>query len=341
VAVVGAGAAGLTAAIFAARAGARVVLLERTADGGRRSSPAAAGAATSSRPWRLRSASFPPPRRRWCAACSWPGRSPSSAASSSRRWASPSGSRRRRGSSSRRATAPATCGTDCSRWRAGRGWRCGSSPRWRGWRARQRPGRSRSRARPALHADRVVVATGGLSVPATGSDGRGLLALAALGHRVEPTYPALTPLVCTPPPHAHLSGLSLDVELRGGGGRPRATGGFLFTHRGYSGPPCSTFPTSSPAPVCGGSDPAAARAVERDRRRRMGGGAGAFGAPGGRGAARHLPARLADLLLAETGPVPRRARSRSCRAGSARRCSPRSPPILSPARGTRGTRRRR
>ena len=48
---------------------------------------------------------------------------------------------------------------------------------------------------PALRVDAVIVATGGLSVPNTGSDGRGLQMLAMLGHTIHPTYPALTPVV--------------------------------------------------------------------------------------------------------------------------------------------------
>jgi len=101
-----------------------------------------------------------------------------------------------------------------------------------------------------MPARRVILASGGLSVPATGSDGEGLHILARLGHTVNPLYPALTPLLATPPVHADLAGLSLEVTLNSPGGRnsPRdrdspggkernkARGGFLFTHRGYSGP---------------------------------------------------------------------------------------------------------
>jgi predicted Rossmann fold flavoprotein len=94
------------------------------------------------------------------------------------------------------------------------------------------------RGAPPLGAAAVVLATGGLSVPATGSDGTGLALARALGHVVHPTYPALTPLTAAPPIHAHLAGVSLDVTIRAPGARPRfeTTGGFLFTHRGYSGP---------------------------------------------------------------------------------------------------------
>jgi predicted Rossmann fold flavoprotein len=89
-----------------------------------------------------------------------------------------------------------------------------------------------------IHCDRVVLATGGLSVPATGSDGIGLRIARELGHEIVETYPALTPLVAGSDRHAALSGVSLPVRLRAkDAGRPiEAQGGFLFTHRGYSGP---------------------------------------------------------------------------------------------------------
>jgi predicted Rossmann fold flavoprotein len=89
-----------------------------------------------------------------------------------------------------------------------------------------------------LEADAVIMATGGLSVPTTGSDGRGLDVLARLGHVVHPTYAALTPLLADPGPFAGLAGVSVAVEISAEDGDRRATGrgGFLFTHRGYSGP---------------------------------------------------------------------------------------------------------
>jgi predicted Rossmann fold flavoprotein len=91
---------------------------------------------------------------------------------------------------------------------------------------------------PALDADAVVVTTGGLSVPTTGSDGAGLAILAGLGHTIHPTYAALTPVVQEPHGFGALAGVSLPVTLtaRDGGRAVTATGGFLFTHRGYSGP---------------------------------------------------------------------------------------------------------
>jgi predicted Rossmann fold flavoprotein len=91
---------------------------------------------------------------------------------------------------------------------------------------------------PPLEACRVILATGGLSVPTTGSDGAGLRWLAALGHRIHPTYPALTPLTGDAPAHQSLAGISLVTRItaRGGGPPRRTEGGFLFTHRGWSGP---------------------------------------------------------------------------------------------------------
>jgi hypothetical protein len=92
--------------------------------------------------------------------------------------------------------------------------------------------------RAPFGSDAVVVATGGLSVPATGSDGMGLRLAARLGHAVHETYPALTPLLARPAPFAALAGVSLPVTVtaKDSTRTARAHGGFLFTHHGYSGP---------------------------------------------------------------------------------------------------------
>jgi hypothetical protein len=91
-----------------------------------------------------------------------------------------------------------------------------------------------------IPAQRVVLATGGLSVPATGSDGTGLRLARALGHTILPTYPALVPLTGDRAAHRGLSGVSVPVTLRAPLPGSRRTfesrGSFLFTHRGYSGP---------------------------------------------------------------------------------------------------------
>jgi len=86
-------------------------------------------------------------------------------------------------------------------------------------------------------ANRVVLATGGCSYPETGSDGLGLEIARALGHTVVEPYPALVALRGTSAAHRELAGLSLQVALSVEGAKPvRSAGGFLFTHRGYSGP---------------------------------------------------------------------------------------------------------
>ena len=92
--------------------------------------------------------------------------------------------------------------------------------------------------RGTLSADAVILATGGLSVPLTGSDGAGLEFLAQLGHTMHPTYAALTPITAQSPVFTALSGVSLPVRLtaRSAERRAEGRGGFLFTHRGYSGP---------------------------------------------------------------------------------------------------------
>jgi len=87
-----------------------------------------------------------------------------------------------------------------------------------------------------LTARSVVLATGGLSVPNTGSDGVGLDLVRALGHTVVHPYPALTPLTGSSAFHQELAGVSLHSSLSAQANRFHTTGGFLFTHRGYSGP---------------------------------------------------------------------------------------------------------
>ncbi|MGH7507239.1 MAG: NAD(P)/FAD-dependent oxidoreductase, partial [Longimicrobiales bacterium] len=50
----------------------------------------------------------------------------------------------------------------------------------------------------SIEAAAVILATGGLSVPNTGSDGAGLRFARRLGHTIHDTYPALTPLTALP-----------------------------------------------------------------------------------------------------------------------------------------------
>ena len=90
-----------------------------------------------------------------------------------------------------------------------------------------------------LRAERVIMATGGRSLPRTGSDGAGWEIVRRLGHTVTATFPALVPLVLQDGFHAALSGLSQPVELStfaDGTLIDRRTGSLLWTHFGISGP---------------------------------------------------------------------------------------------------------
>jgi predicted Rossmann fold flavoprotein len=91
----------------------------------------------------------------------------------------------------------------------------------------------------------VVLATGGLSLPKSGSDGAGYAIARALGHTLIATTPALAPLVLaangndTPAIHGTWSGISQQVILTlrtGGSVTVRERGSMLWTHFGISGP---------------------------------------------------------------------------------------------------------
>ncbi len=91
----------------------------------------------------------------------------------------------------------------------------------------------------ALVARRVVLATGGLSLPKTGSDGAGYALARYLGHSLVPTTPALVPLTLDGDLHKPLAGIAHEVELTShvAGQRPRRLRGpLLWTHFGISGP---------------------------------------------------------------------------------------------------------
>jgi predicted Rossmann fold flavoprotein len=94
-------------------------------------------------------------------------------------------------------------------------------------------------ARRSTEASKLVLATGGLSLPKTGSDGQGLRLAEALGHSIVPTTPALVPLILAGSFHAPLSGVSHEATLTvraDGRARMRRTGSLLWTHFGVSGP---------------------------------------------------------------------------------------------------------
>jgi predicted Rossmann fold flavoprotein len=163
---------------------------------------------------------------------------------------------------------------------------------------------------PALEADAVIVATGGLSVPTTGSDGRGLAVLERLGHTVHETYAALTPLLAEPPSFGALAGVSVraSVTLRDEHRRATAAGGFLFTHRGYSGPAVLDVSHVAVRSLRAGSPPARLVVrwsdVDEDTWDR------ALRAEGSRTVSsvvrRELPERLAAALIEAAGVEPSR-----------------------------------
>jgi predicted Rossmann fold flavoprotein len=238
--VVGAGAAGLMAAIFAARAGAGVLLLERTSGGGRKILISGGGRCNvlprESDPGRFVTGSSPATLRRILV--SWPlplqrrffeeeARIPLVEEAETGKLFPASGRAREVRD---RLFAMA----------AGLGVRIlfdslvssVEPPEGGGeWRVRLSRGE-------LLSGRSLVLATGGLSVPSTGSDGLGMELARRLGHSLHAPYPALTPLVSEPHRHAALAGISLNVTLTAPVGRKKiaARGGFLFTHRGYSGP---------------------------------------------------------------------------------------------------------
>ncbi|MBR5760658.1 MAG: NAD(P)/FAD-dependent oxidoreductase [Lachnospiraceae bacterium] len=90
------------------------------------------------------------------------------------------------------------------------------------------------------YADKVIVTTGGLSYPTTGSTGDGYKMAESAGHTVVPTRPGLVPLVTGETWVPKLQGLSLkNVELKLYADDKcvyKDQGEMLFTHYGISGP---------------------------------------------------------------------------------------------------------
>ena len=91
-----------------------------------------------------------------------------------------------------------------------------------------------------MPADAVILATGGCSYPSTGSTGDGYRMAAALGHTIFPVRPSLSALESPESWPGQLQGLSLKnvaVTLKSGKKTLyRELGEMLFTHFGFSGP---------------------------------------------------------------------------------------------------------
>lgn len=91
------------------------------------------------------------------------------------------------------------------------------------------------------HGEQVIVATGGISYPTTGSTGDGYGWAKRLGHGLVDTRPALVPMVALEDYIPAMQGLSLrnvTLRIRDQRGRElyREFGEMLFTHFGVSGP---------------------------------------------------------------------------------------------------------
>jgi predicted Rossmann fold flavoprotein len=85
----------------------------------------------------------------------------------------------------------------------------------------------------------VAIATGGRSLPKTGSDGAGYDLVRGLGHGYVETTPALVPMVLNSDRHAALAGVSHPAVLSlrvNGRIAVRLEGSLLWTHFGMSGP---------------------------------------------------------------------------------------------------------
>lgn len=89
-------------------------------------------------------------------------------------------------------------------------------------------------------ADSVIIATGGLSYPTTGSTGDGYRFAKEMGHSITKLYPSLVPIHVQESFVKELMGLSLrniEIEITAGNKQVyRDFGELLFTHFGVSGP---------------------------------------------------------------------------------------------------------
>ena len=104
------------------------------------------------------------------------------------------------------------------------------------------PGAEHGKGWGGILARRVILATGGRSLPRSGSDGLGHEVARSLGHTItKRVFPSLVPLTMPKDhPLCALSGLSVraTLEVRSGAGKrlESFTDSLLFTHFGLSGP---------------------------------------------------------------------------------------------------------
>lgn len=90
-----------------------------------------------------------------------------------------------------------------------------------------------------LRADQLILSCGGKSYPSTGSRGEGYEFAKALGHQINPIFPALCPMILDAPWLTDVEGLSLtNISLKAKKGKKKEVlfGDLLFTREGISGP---------------------------------------------------------------------------------------------------------
>ncbi|OPX47519.1 NAD(P)/FAD-dependent oxidoreductase [Clostridium thermobutyricum] len=90
-----------------------------------------------------------------------------------------------------------------------------------------------------INGDKVIIATGGKSHPQTGSDGSMYDILEKYGHKMQPQYAALIPLVIKEDFISKLQGISMkEVVMRARVKKKKfeQIGDMIFTHFGISGP---------------------------------------------------------------------------------------------------------
>ena len=96
-------------------------------------------------------------------------------------------------------------------------------------------------SRGAIETPKIVVATGGLSIPQIGASDFGYRIAEQFGLRLVTPRPALVPLTFGGEawaPYAELAGLALPVRIETGARKEKTAflEDLLFTHRGLSGP---------------------------------------------------------------------------------------------------------
>ena len=165
-----------------------------------------------------------------------------------------------------------------------------------------------------LAANRVLLAAGGQSAPALGSDGSGFAIARALGHRIVAPLPGLAPILVDDAPWIPaLAGISLPDAALCLAIPQRllrvSRGPLLFTHRGLSGPAALDISAAlaraladgEPFSLCLAVLPAPRdefRAILDTQRRTDG------ARPLRRALAPPLPQRLADAMLSLAGVSP-------------------------------------